>query len=59
MYTTIDPVLLDLTDVPSELLFALSAKADYNMTYEAGGESDYPHWADDVIRKYKDKGGMK
>lgn len=42
-------------DAPEELLLALSAKAFYNICYELGGEADYPHWADDVIRKYKEK----
>jgi hypothetical protein len=48
--------MLTTLEAPTEeLLLALSAKADYNFNFEQGGEIDYPHWADDVIRKYKEK----
>lgn len=52
MLTTLEAPTEDATE---ELLLALSAKAYYNICYELGGEADYPHWADAVIRKYRER----
>lgn len=36
-----------------EVTAARDALADYNRAYEAGGELDYPHWADEIVRVHK------
>jgi hypothetical protein len=53
MNPTLEPIF---AEIPEELALAYSAKEYYNMMYELGGESAYPHWADIVINRYEKKG---